>query len=233
MTLLPARPGPERARAAAVLALGAAVIAWLTRYNSQPLSAWSSPAIPAYRSWEEYLTVNCTALMLLPCLLVLGALRERPCDYGFQPATKDAWRLAMLFLAAMLPVLLAASRFPVFYNHYPLQSRAGENAAYFAYFQLTYGFYFLCWEWFYRGFLTFGLARGFGAAPAIALQAVGFGIMHIGKPLPEVYGSFVAGAALGWLALRGRSFFPCFVLHWTCSLLFDVLAIQARPGGLW
>jgi hypothetical protein len=50
--------------------------------------------------------------------------------------------------------------------------------------------------------------------------------------MPEFYGSFVAGIALGWLAVRGRSFLPCFALHWAIAFTFDVLVIQARPGGI-
>jgi membrane protease YdiL (CAAX protease family) len=113
-----------------------------------------------------------------------------------------------------------------------MQYRAGEDWAFFFYHQLTYGFYFFFWEWFYRGFLTFGLARGLGSPAAIVLQSVGFGIMHIGKPMPEVYGSFAAGIALGWLATKGRSFYPCFLLHWAVSVTFDILAVYARPGGI-
>ena len=64
------------------------------------------------------------------------------------------------------------------------------------------------------------------------LLSIGFGIMHIGKPMPEVYGSFIAGLALGWLAVRARSFYPCFLLHWAISITFDLLTIYARPGGI-
>lgn len=64
------------------------------------------------------------------------------------------------------------------------------------------------------------------------IQALLFGIMHIGKPLQEVFGSFIAGIILGVLALRSRSFLPCFWLHWARSATFDLLVIRARPGGL-
>src|SRR5438046_1846918 len=112
----------------------------------------------------------------------------------------------------MLPVLVIASRQPQFFNFYPMQYRAGEDWTFFFYHQLTYGLYFFCWEFFYRGFLTFGLSRSLGFRAAIVLQSIGFGIMHVGKPMPEVY--------------------ACFVLHWAISATFDILTIYARPGGI-
>jgi membrane protease YdiL (CAAX protease family) len=94
----------------------------------------------------------------------------------------------------------------------------------------VYGLYLFCWEFFFRGFLLFGLSRSLGPWVAVFAQMIAFGVMHHGKP--EFLGSFVSGAALGILALRSKSFMPCFVLHWTISILFDVLAIMAKTGRL-
>ena len=214
----------------ATFVAGLVIIAFLTRYNiGRGRFAFNS--LP-YRTWEEYLLVNITGLTLLPFLLIFGGLRARAEEFGFRPADPPAARFALIFYFLMLPVLIVASRQPQFFQFYPMQYQAGQDWTYFAYHQLTYGLYFFCWEFFYRGFLTFGLARGLGFPAAIILQSIGFGIMHIGKPLPEVYGSFIAGLALGWLAVKGRSFYPCFALHWVISATFDVLTIYARPGGI-
>ncbi|MBM3494419.1 MAG: CPBP family intramembrane metalloprotease, partial [Armatimonadetes bacterium] len=51
-------------------------------------------------------------------------------------------------------------------------------------------------------------------------------------PTPEIVGSFAAGLILGVLALRGRSFMPCFALHWACAATFDLMVIRATPGGI-
>ena len=221
---------PDWIISAAVLILGAAIIFFLTRYN-MGRGRFAFNALP-YRTWEEYLLVNIVGLALLPFLLVFSGFRARGEEFGFRPADPPADRIAMLFFALMLPVLVVASRQPQFYQFYPMQQQAGLDWTYFTYHQLTYGLYFFFWEFFYRGFLTFGLARSFGFPAAVFLQSVGFGIMHIGKPAPEVYGSFVAGIALGWLAMKGRSFYPCFLLHWAISAAFDILTIHARPGGI-
>lgn len=215
-----------------VLALGALIVVFLTAYNLQIYSVWSSSSTRSYRSFEEYLVVNVTCLILFPVLLIFGVLRESADDYGFSPPQRGAARIALLFFAAMLPVLLIASRFPPFHNAYPIQQQAAFSWRYFLYFELAYGFYLFCWEFFYRGFLTFGLRRAFGDISAITLQALAFGIMHYGKPTPEFIGSFFGGAILGWLAIRARSFYPGFLLHWAIAFTLDCLAIHARPGAI-
>ena len=85
--------------------------------------------------------------------------------------------------------------------------------------------YLFCWEFFFRGYLLFGLARSFGIA-AIALQSVPFGIMHWGKP--EFLLSFVGGLILGCLAYRAKSFLPAFIVHWVAAVGLDLFVVAAR-----
>ncbi len=212
--------------------VGLAVIAFLTHYNLTGYSVWAAGTKAGWRSWDEYILVNVAGLILPPFLLLFGVLRTDPAEFGLRAPDRGAAKVALAFFALMLPVLVIVSRRPEFYFKYPLVPAAANQWSALLAYELIYGFYFLCWEWFYRGFLTFGLSRSLGAAPAIILQAVGFGIMHYGKPTPEFISSFVGGAILGWMALRYRSFWPCFLLHWAISGTLDVLAIHARPGGL-
>lgn len=216
----------------ATAAVGALIVWRLTVYNLQPYALWSTAPQLQLRTWEEYLLVNITGLILLPSILHFLWFRTTPQRMGFGPASRYGWRAALWALAAMLPVLIVAARFPAFQAYYPIQPMAGYSWRYLLYFELTYGAYMLAWEWFYRGFLTFGLARGFGPTAAVVTQAAAFCVMHYGKPPAEMAGSFIAGIALGILALRGRSFLPCFALHWTISVLFDLLVLAWRPGGL-
>jgi uncharacterized protein len=222
---LPLSPPPQRcvrdlAVAAISFVVGAGIIAYLTWYNR--------------RTWigEEYLVVNVTWLLFLPFLVIFGLFRESAERFGFKLPERDASRWAISFFLVMLPILLIVSRRPEFQNYYPLNRRAAFDGYILLYWELTYGFYLFCWEFFYRGFLLFGLTRAMHAIPAVLIQAAAFGMMHYGKPTPEFIGSFIAGIALGWLALRGKSFLPCFWLHWVVSALFDLLAIHSKPGGL-
>lgn len=203
-----------------VAIVGAAIVLALFQFNKQS------------HSYEEYLVTNIAALFWLPMVLILVVTVQEPTSFGF--ALGDAgkgYRLAGLFFAVMLPVLFIASKMPQFQSYYPIQKLAANDLAYFGYFELTYGMYLFCWEFFFRGFLLFGLSRTIGSW-SVFIQAIAFGIMHLGKPAPEVAASFAAGIILGVLALRVKSFAPGFLLHWACALTFDVFIIMAVPGGI-
>lgn len=182
--------------------------------------------------YEEYLVMNIAALFLVPTIFVLLVIRQEPSSFGF--ALGDArwgYRLAGLLFLAVLPVLIIAATMKEFQAYYPIQKRAAHDLTYFLYFELTYGVYLFCWEFFFRGFLLFGLARLMGSW-SVLVQAAAFGVMHIGKPPLEVAASFAAGVILGMVALRAKSFVPCFVLHWASAVTFDVLVIMAGRGML-
>ena len=216
----------------AAFLFGGIIVIFLTHYNLGSYTIWSSGFTRPFRTFEEYLVVNVTGLMLIPFLLIFGVFRESGDRYGFAPAKPGYGKLTLIFFAAMLPVLLIVSRFPDFRQTYPLQGQAAYSWGYFFYFEIAYGFYLFCWEFFYRGFLTFGLRRRLGDTAAILLQATAFGIMHWGKPIPEFISSFFGGAILGWLAIRARSFFPGFMLHWAIAFTLDCLAIHSKVSGI-
>jgi membrane protease YdiL (CAAX protease family) len=212
--------------------VGSLIVFFLFRYNMQGFCIWSTGKYRSSYSWEEYLLVNTTCLLFLPVLTIHLIYREDLGRYGLKPSENNASIFALCFFLFMLPFIFFASRFPVFRSYYPIQKEAIYSFPYFLYFEVTYGFYLLCWEFFFRGFLTFGLERKFGAYAAIVLQAAAFCLMHWTKPMPEVIGSFAAGIALGWLALRGRSIMPGFLIHWCISILFDILAIHGNQGAI-
>ena len=203
-----------------VALVGASILAALFRYNQQS------------HSYEEYLVTNMAALFWLPIMLVLLVIRQEPSGFGFTLGdARRGYRLAALLFLAVLPFLIYAATRQDFQAYYPIQKRAAHDLAYFAYFELSYGMYLFCWEFFFRGFLLFGLARLIGWW-SVFVQAIAFGIMHLGKPPAEVAASFVSGLILGIIALRVKSFVPCFVLHWAISITFDVLVIMIARGLL-
>lgn len=135
-------------------------------------------------------------------------------SYGFDFKN---WRrhlsIAGVLVLAMLPLLFYFSRdeqMQLFYRAY-LPPTTG--AASFLFLTLSLVVYMFVWEWFFRGFLLFGVAQGLGCVAAIFLQATLFGVAHIGKPPLEMYSSFLGGAVLGVLCWREKSFAPAFYAH--------------------
>jgi CAAX protease family protein len=196
-------------------------------------AGWMAPHVfmPQDLYDEPFLVFNAIVLLWLPLLFIFWGLRREPGEFGFcRVSERSAWRWALACFLVMAPVVIGAafSRWlgPEFQATYPLRRAVRADLRMLLYFELCYGFYFFCWEWFFRGFLLFGLWRGFGAW-AILLQAIPFGLLHWGKPPAEFAGSFIAGIALALLALRARSFLPCFALHWAVATTMDFASLTA------
>ncbi len=163
---------------------------------------------------------------LLPTLLLLG-LREPLAEHGYGLGDrKVGFGVAGLFLAVMLPMVAVAARTNAFKGAYPLDVNAHEDWAHFWLFEALYVGYFAGWEAFHRGFLLFSLRKRIGDL-AIFVQAMSFTLLHFGKPEPEAWGSFVAGVALGVLAVRARSWWYGFFLHGVVAFFMDL--VQSWP----
>lgn len=138
------------------------------------------------------------------------------------------WRYGLkvwaLLYGIMLPVVLIAVHTPSFAGQYPMSSGAATNWRSLIIFEAAYASYFIGWEFVYRGMLCNGMYPRIGFA-AVLLQAIPFGIMHAGKPEPEAYGSIIAAVALGYLAVRTRSFWYGCGLHASVAFTMDVAAL--------
>jgi membrane protease YdiL (CAAX protease family) len=197
-----------------------AVVCFLFKFNK------------GYHSYDAYMVTNVAALMWLPLVFLFFAMRHEPAAYGFTLRDfRTGMTLSGISFVLLLPLLVIASRWSQFQSYYPIYKQAEFSLAAFGYFELTYGMYLFCWEFFFRGFMLFGLQRLMGWWTIIP-QALAFGIMHAGKPGPEFLASFGAGLILGIIALRAKSFVPCFALHWAAALTFDILIILAKRGVL-
>ena len=75
------------------------------------------------------------------------------------------------------------------------------------------------WEFFFRGFLQFGIKKHYGVAAAILVPAILTVLMHIGKPEGESWGALIGGIYLGLLALRTRSMIYPLIFHWYSGML--------------
>jgi membrane protease YdiL (CAAX protease family) len=180
-------------------------------------------------SYEEYIAVSVGLQFFLPLLAVLIGMRSSPETFGLaagNPRLSLRYGVGMLLL--ILPVLAISSRTQGAMDYYPLfrQHRLHLTWGYVLYFELLYGLYLLTWEWFFRGFLLFGLARGMGSW-ALFAQAIPFGLLHWGKPMPEFISAFFGGLILGFVAMRTGSFLTGFLVHWAIAVLYDLLVLLA------
>ena len=165
-------------------------------------------------------------LLLLPILVVKFGIKDKVRDYGFRLTHgKLGWGFVLGGWLLMLPLIaLVLHFFPAFQEKYPLSNVAGTNWKVFIVYEISYGVYMFCWEFFFRGFMLFGLEKRFGNY-SILIQTIPFVAKHSSKPFPEAIGSIITGVVLGALALETRSFIYGAAVHWLVALSMDVLAL--------
>jgi membrane protease YdiL (CAAX protease family) len=143
----------------------------------------------------------------VPMAVILLVFRENPREYGFQLGD---WKAGLLItlgaVVAMTPILWFLARSDVTMRSY-YRPMLTADLPIFTFLHL-FG-----WEFLFRGWLTFGYARKFGAE-ALWLQAVPFAIAHFSKPEAETLSTIFGGFIFGWIAYRTKSFLYPFLIHW-------------------
>jgi membrane protease YdiL (CAAX protease family) len=162
--------------------------------------------------------------LIIP-LLTLLAFRDRPADYGFQIGRWREglrWTLAVILLG--VPILFFSARTANMVDYYAAVQRPVGEVLYVSALDLV------GWEFFFRGFLLFGLARVAGPN-AVLLQAVPFAMAHIGKPELEALSTIFGGTLFGIVAWRSRSFLYPLLIHWFITSFVTLVAMGAIGGG--
>lgn len=144
--------------------------------------------------------------MILPVFVIRLVLKKNPFAYGFGLGNFRIWLIYVaITIGLSVPVLLIASQFSQVHQYY------GKGLDYYEFFSLTVPT-LLAWEYLLRGFLLFGLKERFGKA-SIVIQMVPFVLLHLGKPEVETLSCIITGLWFGWIAYRGKSFWPAFLIH--------------------
>jgi len=209
---------------------------------------WRNHA-PPQMPFSEFNLLNTACILWIPLVVVIFGLRREPSEWGMtlgDGARGSLWALALF--ACFVPVILFIAPTPAPQRYYlnwmgGLANMGGSGA--FAgwgwngkaftgghiepyrllYHEVVMGFYMFGWEWHYRGFLLTGLRRILPTWGAVLAQAVLFTALHWGKPPIEVISSFPGAIIMALLALRFKSFVPCFLLHFLVSAGFDVAVL--------
>ncbi|MCJ7457492.1 MAG: CPBP family intramembrane metalloprotease [candidate division Zixibacteria bacterium] len=166
-------------------------------------------------------------LILVPFILIKFVLKEKVSDYGLKKGDSKFGMTSFLILFPLiaLVMILPSSGMPQFKAEYPLFALAGKAFSLVLLYELMYGLYYISWEFFFRGYLLFGLKDIFGEWNAILIQTLPSVLMHIGKPDGEILASIAAGILFGKLALRGKSIYYVFLLHWFIGMAMDLFIL--------
>lgn len=182
-------------------------------------------------AWGWWFSMQGITGFVLPVLLLMLVFKRKPAEIGIG---KGDWRLATVLALLYLPFVIAGtwvlSDRADFQAAYPHLRMAIDDWGVFAVYQLLFVFYWIGWEYLWRGFVLFGTAHTFGIY-AIVVQTVPFALLHVDKPMPEAVLSVVGGLVLGAVVWRCRSFWIAVPIHAVQMLLIDFFcAVRLRNG---
>jgi hypothetical protein len=201
------------------------------------------PGIP----WDNELIsfwAGAFLLVVIPILIIKFRFKQPLSDYGLGLPGKGrrllAWWTFLTVTLVTLPFFVLGARDANMQTVYPFY-RPFSGVGQFLLYELTYLPFFIAIEFIFRGYLLFGLAGvrddeiggGEDGLPgvfyfhryALLIQMLSYTAWHLGKPLPETWGTVVWGLAAGATAYAVRSIWPIVLSHWLLNVLLDALIV--------
>lgn len=161
-------------------------------------------------------------LGIIPLMIIKFVFKESLASCGLQIGD---WTFGLKAFLVLAPIMILStypsSRMPQFLEEYPLYKGAGLNAMTFFNHALSYLFFYIGWEIFFRGFMQFSLREKLGDWFSILTQVLASCLLHIGKPDGEIYASIVGGIVWGIVAFRARSIVYIILMHWLLGVSLD------------
>ena len=199
------------------------------------------PAIGWDQEWLAFL-IGAVLLVGIPVLLIKLVYRQDLKDYGLglPPKGRRAFAVlsALVLFGASLPAFYLGARDPGMQSVYPMYRGVFQGLGAFAAYQLGYVVFFIVIEFTFRGYLLLGLYQfrdreapdGIVGIPgplvfgyyAILVAMLSYTAWHLGKPVPELWGTLVWGIAAGSVVLVSRSIWFIVIVHWLLNVFLDL-----------
>ncbi len=191
-----------------------------------PDSANLMPALADFISRAYQCLFAFTFFFVIPALIVKLGYKENLAGFGIQIGDGNfGSRFLLIAIPVTLPFIYISSLQADFQQEYPLPLLARESIKYLLIWECFYLFYYIGWEFLFRGYLLFGLQKKIGACWAILFQTFPSTIIHIGKPEGETLSAIIAGIVFGAVALRTRSILYPLILHYFVGISMDVFSV--------
>ena len=222
-----------------VVLLGGSVMMTLYLYQGHPdffLKHFAPDEAARSEWWEWYahaweFGVMFLVMAVLPAVLAKFVLGRSLRDFGVRVGDwRFGWKVLAVAVPLMIPMTYVNAMDPAFQAEYPLTKLAGLSVGTFVLWELCRMVYYAAWEYFFRGFMLFGLVKRVGVFAAIAIQTVPSTIIHIGKPEAEMLAAVIGGVLLGAVAVRTRSLLWVYIVHCLLGAFTDAFCLFHASG---
>ena len=167
-------------------------------------------------------------MLIIPMLHILFWWKKPVTSFGFGLGDINYGLKFVLIsiLVLVLPFAFCGSYNPSVTLEYPLAKAIIGHRDFVPIYHFFYiVFYYIAWEFYFRGYLLFGLKDRYGAMEAILIQTISSCLIHIDKPFAEIILSIPTGIFLGFIALRTRSIWYVFLTHAALGVMTDLFII--------
>ena len=213
-----------------VLLLSAPVLLTIYRYHAYP--GFFMPDFEFGLPADQNLHINqfirfFGLFFVLPAVYVKFAMHKSLKDFGLGLGDiKTGLKVLLVLIPVIIVAIFFAAGMPDVRSEYPLAKSLLHDQSRLMFYEMSYLiFYYIAWEFYFRGVLIFGLKDKFGAFSAILIQTISSCLVHIGKPEGEIIGSIIVGVVFGVIALRTKSIWYVFILHALIGVLTDLFII--------
>ena len=214
--------------------LSVAFITFLSIVIASPNFYYENFSRDRFLSRIYWFLTDGSLMFILPVLSIKLIFRENLSAYGFSLGDKKFGIItSVIFVTVMFITVWIVSGSQTFAATYPQGGpKVKENFTIFILYELCVLVYMLGWEFFWRGYMLFGLKEKFGYY-TVFIQMIPFFILHKGKPEIELFASIFAGLILGVQALRSRSFIYSWILHWLVMFSIDGISILRSVNNIY
>ncbi len=183
---------------------------------------WIGHQFPAPLSF----TFAFTLLGLVPFSLAAAfGLRHRELGLGLGNV-----KLGLIILAISTPFAVlggyVGAQDDAIRQAYPLDPNLTLGMLVFGAHAVMYLLYYAGFDFFFRGFLLFGLLPRFGPLASNVFQAGLATLVHVGKPTTELVAAFPASLLFGYITLRTGSIWYAVIGHWVVGVTMDWVLLR-------
>ena len=199
---------------------------YLANLNRSPLYT-----IAQARSVYFQRTMALLLLGIVPMIVVRVAFKEKLSEYGLSVRSPIvALMISLLGILVVSPLTFFGSRDPRLAAIYPQAQNAVETPFLFWQSSFFYLFYYVGYEFCFRGFLYMGIREDVGDWQALGVSLLASVLLHVTQPQIETLMSIVAGIVFPLLARRFRSIWPCVLIHAYTGISLDYWIIVSGGG---
>jgi len=209
----------------------------LPAWHGPGMDIGSRPQIIPGIPWDNELIsfwLGAFLLVIVPMIIIKFGFKQKLSDYGLglppENRRKLAWWVFIILTAVCLPAFIFSTGNAEMQEVYPFY-KPFDSIPSFILYELCYFPFFIAIEFIFRGYLLFGLAgiKEKETQPnnfkvfryAILISMLSYTAWHLGKPVPELFGTLIWGLAAGASAYAVRSIWPVVMAHWLLNVISD------------